>query len=76
MNTLATAFAGLAAGIPVETVAPLSTVGLGTADLVAALGALVVATLGVLAVRHFQAAGVPPNPAASPDRGEELKRAA
>ncbi len=77
MNTLAIAVGALGTGVPDGTVTPLLTVGLATADIVAGLGAFVVATLAVLVVRRFQAAGDgSPNPAASPDRGHELKRAA
>ena len=74
MNTLAIAVAGLGAGLPAGTM----NVTPSPAEVFAGLGALVLATLGVLVVRSLQAhSDLPEAPQVSPhSRGDDLKRAA
>ena len=79
MDTIAIAVAGLGAGLPDGAVNVTLGIAPSPAELFAGLGALALATLGVLVVRALQAPGdLPDAPAASPDprpRGD-LKRAA
>jgi len=77
MDTLAIAVSGLGSGFPQGAVfASLGT--WSPADLVAGLGAFVLVTVGVFAVRILQApSDLPEAPHATPDpRGDDLKRAA
>ena len=78
MSPIAVGVGAFGAGIPVGTSATLLTVGLSGTALVAGLGALVVATLGVLLVRRLQSSDdVAPKPVESPDPGgDEIRKAA
>jgi hypothetical protein len=77
MNPLAIAVAALPAGLPDGAVSTLG-VAPSPAEVIAGLGALVVAMLGVLVVRYLQApSDGPRNPVVSPDPTDErLGRAA
>jgi hypothetical protein len=78
MNTLAIAVAALPAGLPDAAVSGTLGVAPSPIEVVAGLGALVVAVVGVLVVRHLQAPGDGPrNPVVSPDpANDHLRKAA
>jgi hypothetical protein len=78
MNPLAIAVAALPAGLPDGAVSGTLGVAPSPAEVIAGLGALVVAMLGVLVVRYLQApSDGPRNPVVSPDPTDErLGRAA
>jgi hypothetical protein len=67
MDTFANAVVALGSGIPDGVLSGILGVAPSLAEIVAGLGALVVATLGVLVVRHLQAADASPEPVPTPD---------
>jgi hypothetical protein len=78
MSTLGIAVSGLGSGIASGNAGAMLAAGLTPIDVIAGLGALAIATAGVLVVRRLQATrGEPPNPVASPGpTGRELRKAA
>ena len=77
MNTLAIAVAAVGSGIPDGALSANIGLAPSVAEIVAGLAAFVVATLGVLVVRHLQAADAPRKPVTSPEPApRDLQKAA